>query len=90
MSLFHTLENRDGFQERERELKGVFTLRLRKLFRLKICCWRGGEFFRGKRKRDDVALFSLHLMDEIIALHNDLKAKTYRHGSYHAFKVNDP
>lgn len=29
-------------------------------------------------------------MDSILALHGDLKNKTYAHGGYHAFKVNDP
>lgn len=48
------------------------------------------EFLRGKRKRKDVAEFSVHLMDNIITLHNELREKTYRHGSYQAFKLNDP
>jgi RNA-directed DNA polymerase len=50
--------------------------------------WR--EFLRGKRKRKDVAEFSVHLTDDILELHRELVEKTYRHGSYHAFKVNDP
>ena len=29
-------------------------------------------------------------MDNILILHEKLKNKTYRHGSYHAFKINDP
>ena len=29
-------------------------------------------------------------MDNILALHNELKDKTYRHGGYQAFKINDP
>jgi RNA-directed DNA polymerase len=32
----------------------------------------------------------LKLMDNIIALHNDLKNKTYRHGGYVAFNISDP
>lgn len=48
------------------------------------------EFLKGKRKRKDVAEFSLHLMDNIIALHEELSVKTYRHGGYEAFKINDP
>lgn len=48
------------------------------------------EFLPGKRKRKDVARFSLHLIDNIIALHQDLKEKTYQHGPYQAFKINDP
>lgn len=48
------------------------------------------EFLRGKRKRKDVAEFSLHLMDNIFLLHQELMKKVYRHGPYHAFKINDP
>ncbi len=48
------------------------------------------EFLSGKRKREDVAVFGLHLMDNVIALHGDLDKKTYRHDGYHAFKINDP
>ena len=48
------------------------------------------EFLRGKRKRKDVAYFSLCFMDNIVALHNELAEKTYRHGEYQAFKINDP
>ena len=50
--------------------------------------WR--EFLRGKKKLKDVIEFSLHLTDHILQLHQDLKDKTYRHGKYHAFKINDP
>ena len=50
--------------------------------------WR--EFLRGKRKRKDVAEFSMHLTDHILELHRELAEKMYRHGPYHAFKVNDP
>ncbi|MBI5153180.1 MAG: group II intron reverse transcriptase domain-containing protein, partial [Parcubacteria group bacterium] len=53
-----------------------------------LAAWR--EFLHGKRKRKDVELFSLHLMDNILELHYDLLNKTYRHGSYQSFKVNDP
>jgi retron-type reverse transcriptase len=48
------------------------------------------EFLRGKKKRKDVAEFSLHFMDNILALHRELSLQTYQHGSYHAFKINDP
>ena len=50
--------------------------------------WR--EFLRGKRKRKDVMLFSIDLLDNILSLHNELINKTYRHGPYVAFKINDP
>lgn len=29
-------------------------------------------------------------MANLIALHNDLRSKTYRHGPYHAFRISDP
>lgn len=47
------------------------------------------EFLRGKRNRADVAEFSLHLTDRIVELHRELSEKTYRHGPYHAFSIND-
>src|SRR3989344_5415548 len=48
------------------------------------------EFLKGKRKRRDVILFSMNLMDNIYFLHNDLKNKIYKHSNYEAFKINDP
>ncbi len=50
--------------------------------------WR--EFQRDKKKRNDVERFSVHLTDNIFTLHRELVDKTYRHGPYKAFKVNDP
>lgn len=44
----------------------------------------------GKRKRKDVARFSLNLTENLFDLHLSLKNKTYRHGGYVVFKVNDP
>ena len=48
------------------------------------------ELLHGKRKRKDVAEFSLCFLDNIFTLHKDLKEKTYQHGGYQAFKINDP
>lgn len=48
------------------------------------------EFADGKRAKRDVQQFSLHAIDSILALHNDLANKTYRHGSYWHFKISDP
>lgn len=48
------------------------------------------EFVRGKRKKRDVQEFQHALMDNILALNHDLKAGTYKHGGYHAFKISDP
>jgi RNA-directed DNA polymerase len=50
--------------------------------------WR--EFVRGKCGKRDVQEFQARLMDNIFALHNDLKNKTYKHGPYQAFNINDP
>lgn len=52
-----------------------------------LVAWR--EFLCGKRRRKDVEKFSMNLSDNIIALHFELKNKTYRHGTYHAFKIRD-
>lgn len=48
------------------------------------------EFLPGKKNKKDVQEFQLHLMDNILALHNDLKNKIYKHGNYHAFNISDP
>lgn len=53
-----------------------------------IAAW--GEFLRGKRKKADVQVFSLKLIDSIFALHTELVNKTYVHGSYAMFKISDP
>lgn len=50
--------------------------------------WR--EFRRGKRSAADVQAFERHLEDNIFRLHWELKTKTYRHGSYHPFRIFDP
>ncbi|MEK7219422.1 MAG: reverse transcriptase/maturase family protein [Patescibacteria group bacterium] len=49
-----------------------------------------GEFLRGKRNRKDVQEFQLHLMDNVLSLHYDLKNKEYAHGGYYAFSISDP
>ncbi|MFA5754191.1 MAG: reverse transcriptase/maturase family protein [Patescibacteria group bacterium] len=48
------------------------------------------KFLAGKRKRNDVAVFQIRLMDNIHFLHRDLKEKTYIHGTYQAFNISDP
>ena len=53
-----------------------------------LFCWQ--EFLYGKKKRKDVAEFLLHFSDNILALHEELKNKTYKHDGYQAFKINDP
>ena len=53
-----------------------------------LAAWK--EFLRGKRHRKDVQEFELRLMQNIIALHEDLATKRYRHSAYEAFNVSDP
>lgn len=48
------------------------------------------EFERGKKNKKDVEDFSLYLMDNILSLHQEILHHTYKHGSYQAFKINDP
>ena len=53
-----------------------------------LAAWR--EFLRNKRGRKDIERFSIHLIDNILALHRELTDKTYQHGPYKAFRINDP
>lgn len=48
------------------------------------------EFICGKRGKPDVQIFGRDLMDNILALHEDLANKSYAHGGYESFYVNDP
>lgn len=48
------------------------------------------EFKCGKKHRKDVQEFEYNLMGNILSLHNELVNNTYTHGSYEAFKINDP
>ncbi len=48
------------------------------------------EFRKGKRKKIDVQTFERNLEDNIFALYQSLKNKTYQHGEYHSFYVQDP
>ncbi len=77
-------------RERERESKKRFCHIYDNIISVEnlLISWR--EFLRGKRKRKDVAEFSVSLMDNIFELHRELKNKTYQHGGYQAFKINDP
>jgi retron-type reverse transcriptase len=53
-----------------------------------LLAWK--EFTRGKRNRKGVQEFQLHIMDNILSLHSDLRNRTYKHGSYIAFNISDP
>ena len=48
------------------------------------------EFKKGKHGKHDIQILELHLEDNIFDLHHRLKNKTYRHGTYKDFYVNDP
>lgn len=48
------------------------------------------EFKKGKRKKYDVQVFERSLEDNLFSLHEKLQNKTYRHGAYTDFYVNDP
>jgi len=53
-----------------------------------LLAWK--EFIRGKRKKTDVQIFELALMDNILELHRDLVSFDYKHGGYYAFNISDP
>jgi RNA-directed DNA polymerase len=53
-----------------------------------LLAWK--EFIRGKRNKIDIQEFQLRLMDNILALHLDLKKKSYRHFAYKHFRISDP
>ncbi len=48
------------------------------------------EFLRGKKKREDVAMFRLRLADNLSGLFFDLSKRTYCHGAYTKFTITDP
>jgi len=50
--------------------------------------WR--EFLSGKRNKPDVRVFSRHLIDNIIQLHDELANGSYQHSGYVDFFITDP
>jgi RNA-directed DNA polymerase len=48
------------------------------------------EFKEDKQNKNDVRNFERFLEDNIFSLHEELKNKSYRHGSYKTFYINDP
>src|SRR3989344_8531542 len=48
------------------------------------------EFKCGKRNKRDVQVFERYLEDNLFSLHYALKNKSYKHGGYSEFFVNDP
>jgi len=71
-------------------MKKVFTHSYNDIISIEnlLIAWQ--NFVKGKKNKKDVQEFQLHLMDNILDLHRDLQNKTYKHGSYEAFKINDP
>ncbi len=57
---------------------------------LENLCLAWQEFVVGKKKKSDVQIFARNLMDNIVELHQSLVNKTYRHGGYESFYINDP
>lgn len=48
------------------------------------------NFVSGKRKREDVNEFALHLVDNLLTLFEELKNGMYLHGSYEEYVICDP
>ncbi len=48
------------------------------------------EFQKGKKYKNDVAEFARYLDIHLYNLYIELKSKTYSHGTYTHFKINDP
>jgi len=48
------------------------------------------EFRNGKRNKKDVQIFERHLEDNLFDLYFALKSRSYKHGGYFEFYVNDP
>lgn len=48
------------------------------------------EFLPGKKDKPDVAEFGANLFANLYLLHEELKSKTYLHGPYKHFRINDP
>lgn len=89
ISLFDSTKNRGAIsRERERGFGLCHIYNNIISFDNLLASWQ--EFLCGKRKRKDVAVFSLSLMDNLLALYDELVNKTYQHGGYIAFKINDP
>jgi len=47
-------------------------------------------FYKGKKGKEDVELFRMHLEDNIFSLHSQLLSGTWRHGGYENFLISDP
>jgi len=88
VSLFDPGQNRGIPRERERVNRLCHVYNNITSFDNLLLSWQ--EFLCGKRKRKDVAEFSVNLTDNLVALYGELADKTYQHDGYTAFKINDP
>lgn len=57
---------------------------------LENLCLAWKEFVRGKKYKKDVAEFSSNLSQNLFKLYQELENKTYKHGEYESFQINDP
>ncbi|PIR44920.1 MAG: hypothetical protein COV10_02245 [Candidatus Vogelbacteria bacterium CG10_big_fil_rev_8_21_14_0_10_51_16] len=71
-------------------MRRQFTISYREIISVENLLGAWQEFLRGKHGKQDVQLFQLHLMDNVLTLHYELRNLTYTHGGYHHFKINDP
>ncbi len=53
-----------------------------------LLAWK--EFSRGKNSKVDVQEFKINLAENLISLHNDLKARIYKHSTYESFSIFEP
>jgi len=53
-----------------------------------LSAWK--EFRKGKRKKKDVAIFEMHLEDNIFKMHEELALEKYILDPYEAFSISDP
>ncbi len=70
--------------------KHNMVLQFKNIISTQNLCEAWQEFVRGKKNKKDVAEFALDLSRHIAVLNEELKTKTYKHGEYVAFAINDP
>ncbi|MEK7615658.1 MAG: reverse transcriptase/maturase family protein, partial [Patescibacteria group bacterium] len=83
----HFLKSAEDYKE---DTGGLYGMKFEDIISIENLLSAWSEFIKGKRHKQDVQEFQLHLMDHIFDLYTDLKNKTYTHGSYEHFKINDP
>lgn len=90
ISLFDSLQNGEQISAGGGDLRSICVHSYEDIISVENLLSAWHEFLRGKRNKRDAQEFQHALMDNILALHRDLKAKTYTHGAYHAFNISDP